>query len=350
MKKFAFILCSSFIMTQCTKHVGTTADAVATPYTLKVPPRFPAPLIPLENPLTEEGVLLGHKLYYDAILSSNGLSCSSCHISNKSFSSPLFVSKTGEHISVPPHINLAWNTEYNWNGSQPKLDLLCLGDFGPDFFNTNMSDLVSKLKAHSEYPSLFKKAFNIDDVGTLSTDELQLKIVYAISQFMRTLISSDSKFDKWIRHEGQLTADELAGYEIFFTEKGDCFHCHGYPLMTSNTFNNNGLDAAPTGPNLGYFLVTANESDKGKFSPPTLRNVELTGPYMHDGRFQTLEEVIDFYDSGVHWESPNIDPIMTKAFKKYGLSLSPIQKSNLLKFLKTLTDTSMMSNPNFKKL
>jgi len=280
-------------------------------------------------------------------LSSNGLSCSSCHIREKSFSSPLFTTVTGEKISVPPHVNLAWNPDYNWNGSEPKLDRLCLGDFGPNFFNTNMDSLVKRLKRHSAYPSLFKQAFNIDDVAGLSHDALQLKIVYAISQFLRTMISSNSKFDKMVRHELMFTPDEYNGYEIYSTERGDCFHCHDYPLLTSNAFKNNGLDSSLATVNMGRYLVTGNSSDIGKFSAPTLRNIELTAPYMHDGRFQTLEEVVEFYDSGVHFGSPNIDPLMTKPAKQYGLHLTPLEKINLVKFLKTLTDSTFINNPDF---
>jgi cytochrome c peroxidase len=333
----------------CRKDVAKNPGAVATPYTLKVPERFPQPALPDFNPLTREGVTLGNNLYHDDILSTNGLACASCHHPSRSFSSPLFVSKTGEKTSIPPHINLAWNPEYNWNGSAPVLDLLCLADFGPDFFNTDMDLLVKKLKAHPHYPRMFSEAFGVNDVARLSHDELQLKIVYAISQFVRTMTSSDSKFDRWLRHEVVFTPEELAGFEIFYSERGDCFHCHGYPLMTSNKFTNNGLDANPSGPDLGRFRVTGLPGDKAKFSIPTLRNIELTSPYMHDGRYLTLEEVIEFYDHGVQFTSPNLDPLMTKAMKRYGLNLTTADKQNLVVFLKTLTDTVFLNNPDYAK-
>lgn len=350
MKKYILALTgiALIVINSCKKDYEVSGKSAATPYALEVPKVFPQPIIPADNPMTVEGVKLGRMLYYDNILSSNGLTCSSCHIGDKSFSLPLFVSKTGQKISVPPHINLAWNSEFNWNGSEPKLDRLCLGDFGPDFFNTNMADLVIKLKNHSSYPALFKQAFNVNDVSKLTHDELKLNIVYSISQFMRTMISSDSKFDKMIKHKATLTFEEKDGYETFFSERGDCFHCHDAPLFTSNTFNNNGLDSVHTEADLGRFLVTGINTDKGKFSVPTLRNIELTAPYMHDGRFQTLEQVIEFYNSGVHWTSPNIDPIMTKTDKKYGLNLTTTQKSNLVKFLKTFTDTAFINNKNFR--
>ncbi len=348
MRKSAFvILVTLIVVISCQKNVSLPGKYTATPYELKVPKGFPTPVIPVENPMTVEGVNLGHMLYFDPILSSNGKSCNTCHTKEWSFSSPLFVSKTGIKTSVPPHLNLAWNPEYNWDGSAPKLDLLPLADFGPDFFNTNMSDLVQKIKSHPKYPFMFKQAFNVDDVAKLSSDELQLKIVYALSQFMRTMISSNSKCDKMFRREVNFTPEELDGFQTFSTERGDCFHCHGYPLFSNNSFNNNGLDSVHLGADVGLFAVTKNEYDKGKFSAPTLRNIELTAPYMHDGRFQTLEEVVEFYNSGVHWNSPNIDPLMTKSAKIYGLNLSTTQKANLVKFLKTLTDTTYLNNPEF---
>jgi cytochrome c peroxidase len=350
MKKrhYIFLFCVSLLIYTCTKEQSKPEAYVATPYALTVPSGFPQPIIPSENPLTVEGIKLGRMLYYDPILSTNGLTCNSCHIQSKSYSSPLFTSQTGEKISVPPHVNLAWNNNYNWNGSEPILDRLCLGDFGPAFFNTNMTLLVQKLKAHSSYPTLFKQAFNIDDVENLSHSEIQLKIVYSISQFMRTMTSSNSKFDKMIRHETMLSPQEYDGFETFYTERGDCFHCHGYPLLTSNNFKNNGLDSSYSTINFGRYNVSHDSSDIGKFSTPTLRNIELTAPYMHDGRFATLEEVVEFYNSGVHWNSPNIDALMTKPAKQYGLNLTATQKTNLVLFLKTFTDTSYINNPNYQ--
>lgn len=350
MKIYIFILVAiTIVIFSCRRDNPYPPAYNATPYQLKVPKGFPQPVIPAMNPMTVEGVSLGRMLYYDPILSSNGKTCNSCHFSEKSYSTPFFVTKTGEKISVPPHLNLAWNPDYNWDGSAPVLDLLCLADFGPDFFNTNMPDLVQKLLNHPKYPLYFKQAFNIDDMSKLTDDELQLKIVFAISQFIRTMTSSDSKFDKMMRREINLTPEEMDGFQTFFTERGDCFHCHGYPLLTSNTYHNTGLDTVFAGNNIGRYFVTGDDFDKGKFSSPTLRNIELTAPYMHDGRYQTLEEVIEFYNSGVHMNSPNIDPIMTKKAKQYGLNLTQAQKSNLVKFLKTMTDTVFINNPNYKK-
>lgn len=343
----AVVIIATILLTSCSRDRGVLPAPQPVPATLQVPGKFPVPVIPAENPLTEEGIALGRMLYHDDILSSNGRSCSSCHSRERSYSTPLFVTATGERKSVPPHINLAWNPDYNWNGGEKKLDLLCLGDFAPEFFNTDMIELVRRLKAHEEYPARFFGAFGVKDVGEISHEELQLKIVYAISQFMRTMISSDSRFDRWVRKEITFTESEMRGFEIFFSEKGDCFHCHGYPLMTDNLFHNNGLDAVPAGPDRGRYIITLDAGDKGKFSSPTLRNIALTAPYMHDGRFGTLEEVVEFYDSGVNLNSPNLDPLMTKLNKKYGLGLTPQQKSDLVNFLYTLTDSSFIAPGRF---
>ena len=318
---------------------------VPTPLAIRVPAGWPPPVIPSWNETTVEGVRLGRMLFYDNILSSNGLSCSSCHPQNQAFAVPFRVNSLGDTVSIPPVVNLAWNPEFEWIGQEPILEHVPLGDFGPEFFNTNMDTLVKRLKAHSKYPQYFHEAFNVNDVAALSDDELQRTIANAIVQFMRTIISDDSKFDKVSRHETAFTAEEMDGASIFYTERGDCFHCHGTPLFTNNTFNNTGLDSVLTGQNLGRYLYTGITTDKGKFSAPTLRNIELTAPYMHDSRFKTLEEVVEFYNSGVHWNSPNIDPIMTKPFKEYGLLLSAVEKADLVAFLKALTDTTLLSNP-----
>lgn len=351
MKKLFVIAGLSLLMAflSCKKEiVEEVAIYKPTPFSLKVPLHFPIPSIPPENPMTVEGVALGKKFYYDPILSSNGLTCSSCHLANKSFSKPMFISASGDSISIPPHVNLAWNPDYNWNGSEPKLDRLCIADFGPEFFDTDMNQLVQDLKTHPEYPQMIYKAFGISNVEDLSHDDLKQTIVYSISQFMRSMVSANSKFDKYFDHQVGFTTSEQSGYIIFMTEKGDCFHCHGNPLFTSNDFRNNGLECLPQGQDLGRYLISGNINDRGKFSVPTLRNIELTAPYMHDGRYQTLEEVVEFYNSGVCISSPGIDPIMTKPAKLYGLNLWPWEKEDLVNFLKTLTDTSFINNPDYR--
>lgn len=308
-----------------------------TPYALTIPMGFPVPFTSKQNPLTVEGIALGKQLYSDPILSSNGLSCSSCHNKSLSYSVPVFNKANGYRVSVPPHVNLAFKSYYNWTGSETNLDTLCVGDFEPEFFNTHPADLFERLSTHQVYPDLFNKAFGISNLNSLTYQQLKVTIAYAISQYMRTLISSNSKYDKYRLGFASLTPDEHAGMYIFFTEKGDCFHCHSPSLFTDNDFHNNGLNSTFSGFNRGRALVTQLAKDEGRFLTPTLRNIALTAPYMHDGRFNSLEEVVEFYNSGVQ-SSATIDPIMNKRKNLSSLELTETEKKQLVAFLKTLTD------------
>ncbi len=287
-------------------------------------------LIPEENPLTEEGVALGRRLYYDPKLSVNGPltghSCSSCHQQEKSFT----VSSRG--VSVLPHVNLGWNTHFLWDGKITGTLEDIMQFEVEDFF---MADL-SAIKTDADYPVYFKSAFGTTEITTERT-------AYALAQFFRALTSGNSKFDKFLRREVMLGPDEMQGFVLFNSEKGDCFHCHILPVTTDNLFHNIGLDAEFTAANSGRFNITGLSADIGLFKTPTLRNVELTAPYMHDGRFATLEEVIEHYNSGVK-SSPTLDPIMTKPGKEFGLELNEMEKAQLVAFLKTLTDYSFIED------
>jgi cytochrome c peroxidase len=346
---FIFITAFLLIIGSCKKEEATVEEGFhTTPYNFIIPPGFPPPVIDPRT-ISIEGVKLGRKLYYDDILSSNGLSCSSCHSRTNSFSAPYHVHPNGDTTSIPVHVNLAWKSKFLWEGSMASIEEVCMGDFEPEFFNTNMVDLKNDLKNHAEYPSLFYQAFQLNDVSILSDLELKQKILNAIAQFMNTMVSNNSVYDRFQRQELNLTQEELRGYIIFNTEEGDCFHCHGSVYYSDYRFRNNGLEANPAGQDMGYYNFTHDSGDIGKFISPTLRNIELSAPYMHDGRFQTLEEVVDFYDHDVHLNSPNIDPIMTKPFKVNGLQLNAFDKQCLVKFLKTFTDTAFINNPAYKK-
>lgn len=301
-----------------------------TSYTLEYPDNFPVMELNEENPMTEEGVELGRKLYYDPILHPQGSrSCASCHDQKLSFT----VSALKDGRSVMHHVNLGWASKFLWEGGvEGTLEDIMRFEV-EDFFQTD----VSKLQEHSTYPDDFFSAFGTEDVST----ELCAK---ALAQFFRTMISSDSKFDKYLRGEVMLTASEFRGFDLFNTEKGDCFHCHSLPLFTDDKYHNIGLDSTFSGSDQGRYNVTGNSSDMGKFKTPTLRNIELTGPYMHDGRFQTLEEVVDFYSEGLQ-NSATIDPLM-KNVHQGGVQLNPIEKQDLVNFLKTLTDTTYTQNPD----
>ncbi len=227
-------------------------------------------------------------LYYDNVLSMNGLACASCHIQQVAFSIP-GPGPTG--MAVPSHVNLGWNPEFGWAGGEKMLDHVALADLeeGNVFLNANNDSILVRLTRHPQYPEMFRKAFGVD-ILQVQLAERKEYISFALAQFMRTQISGDSRFDKFMRGEagGNLSASEYKGYGIFFSERGDCFHCHGLPLFTNGSFNNNGLDSVFRAGNLGRFAVTGDSADLGKFRSPGLRNIALTAPYMHDGRFQTL--------------------------------------------------------------
>lgn len=327
-----------------------------TPYSLQLPSYFnsiPAPFIPENNPLTVEGIELGKKLFYEKKLSKNNLmSCGSCHkpqfaFNDKDNALSIGVDGLPGVRNAMPLFNLAWvpvqNSSFNWHGSAESLEEQAFEPVtNPLEMAETWPNVVQKLQNDSEYPNLFFSAF-----GTKTIDSNL--VVKAIAQFERTLISGNSRYDKEVRiHNNRagtattLTAQEMNGFDLYMSEnKGDCFHCHGdpnNPLMTNNSFINNGLDANPDS---GLALVTKNPNDIGKFRTPSLRNLLFTAPYMHNGRFETLEEVVDFYADNVQ-NSSTIDPTMLKQ-----RNLNPQERRDLVAFLKTMTDSSFVQNPAY---
>ena len=319
-----------------------------TPYELPKPAYFPnATSIPADNPMTEEGVDLGRMLFHDPRLSgrdgTDGIRCcAACHHQENNFD---FSGSAGLHHSVMPLVNLAWNTTgLGWNGGVATLeDMVLAAVTSPVEINADTNQVVRYLQNTNDYPELFEKAFGSRDVTFFN-------IQRAIAQFVRSLVSSDSKFDRYLRGEEQLTQDELEGYLLFVTEDGaDCFHCHGgggNALMTTNLFYNNGLDSEHHDPQ-DRLAVTGNPSDQGAYKAPTLRNVAVSAPYMHDGRFSTLDEVIDFYSDSVK-NSATISPLMHHVMQG-GVRLTAQEKSQLKAFLNTLTDERFLNNPNHSK-
>lgn len=350
--KHLILLLSFFLLMNCTSKEEETYTPV--PYDLEIPTLFEqkliAPVIPTNNPLTEEGVALGKKLFFDEILSGDGTqSCASCHHSEKSFTDNQQFSdgidgNFGTRNSMPL-FNLAWNfnERFTWDGKELSLERQALEPVSnPIEMHSNWTNVAQKLQNHPEYPTLFLQAF-----GTATIDSTL--VTKAIAQFERILISGNSKFDKYLRGETTLTTQEQNGFNIFMDEaKGDCFHCHGSdnnPLWTDNAFHNNGLDATFT--DLGLGAVSGDPADNGKFKSPSLRNLVFTAPYMHDGRFATLEEVINHYSEGLQLSS-TIDPLMKKVAQG-GVGLSTQEKTDLKVFLLSLSDFDFINNPNFRE-
>ena len=324
MKRLAFIIgMLVLIVPYCTKDPDPDMVYDPTPYEVEYPENFPILEVPADNPTTVEGVLLGRMLYYDPILHKDSTeACADCHQQAFSFSKP---------GNIIPHLNLGWSSAFLWNGKiQGSLEDIMFFE-SKEFFETDLS----RIQAHPDYPDLFFEAFGSKEVSYEN-------IAKAMAQFERTLVSSNSKYDRYLDPNQLvfLEDEEFFGFDIFFSEKGDCFHCHGGILFTDNRFHNNGLDEEPEA---GLFEITGISEDVGRFKTPTLRNIELTGPYMHDSRYETLEEVIDFYSEGLN-ESPTIDPLMKNAHQG-GIQLTEAEKGYLIAFLKTLTDTSYTQKP-----
>ncbi|WGF93321.1 cytochrome-c peroxidase [Aequorivita marisscotiae] len=359
LKQFQFLIgaLAVLIVVGCSSNDSTleevTEQYTPTPKPLTVPTilerLLPPPFIPADNPQTEEGIALGRKLFFDPILSGNNTqACASCHKPANAFTDNTRFSVgidglEGERNSMPI-FNLAWNRDnhFFWDGRALSIEAQALEPVtNPVEMHNTWENVVGSLQDHSKYPELFNKAFGTKTI----TKELAAK---AIAQFERTLISANSPFDKYLLGEGSLTQQELNGFDIFMDEaRGDCFHCHGNensPLWTDNIFHNNGLDAIITDKGLGN--VTGDPNDDGLFKSPSLRNLAYTAPYMHDGRFATLDEVINHYSEGLVY-SRTIDPLM-KAVSRGGVHLSEADKADLKAFLLSLSDPSFLTNPNFQ--
>ena len=368
MKQFRyFVLALSFItvFSSCDKDDSVDDESyVPTHYTIEIPNNFPTMLnLPDYYPMTVEGVELGRYLFYDGRLAGRDhpdslTTCAKCHKQQYSFECglprphPLGIMGISTPHAQLPMINLVWNPgTYLWGGHAKRIeDLVWMGIVAPHEMASDTFRAKAMIQSIDMYPPMFKKAFGTD-VVTME------RMGRAIAQFVRTLISANSKFDKWQRGEAQLTSQELNGLVLFTTEEGaDCFHCHGGdgdPLFTNHLFYNNGLDEGPfNDPRDRYNALlaiggTPTPLDHGAYKVTTLRNIELTGPYMHDGRFNTLDEVIDFYSHNLKW-SPYVHPLMHKIGDN-GAQLIPSEKADLKAFLLTLTDLEFITNPAFSK-
>lgn len=342
---FSLLGISSDKYQQPTYQTGEKQDEplIGTPYQLAISERLPTFELPADNPLTHEGVALGEALFFNKQLSGNNTqSCADCHQPDVAF-----VDK-GRALSIGsrqlegkrnsmPLFNLGWHERFFWDGRASTLRqqvLIPIED--PLEMDQDLPSLLTELSADAGTVELFEAAF-----GTAEINESRL--AKALEQYLLTLIAQDSKFDRAARGDMKLTAQEQQGLRLFVTEydpeKGlygaDCFHCHGGNLFTNRRFTNNGLP--PLNSDFeGLYAVTGKEVDRGKFKTPSLRNVAVTAPYMHDGRFATLEEVVDHYSSGVD-RSKNLDPNLAK-HPVTGIQLSEDNKAALVAFLRTLTD------------
>jgi len=330
----------AFALFACSKVDGTMpSDDGHVGFTGSIPRDFPPMPIPAENPLTDAKVRLGRFLFFDKRLSrDSSTSCGSCHKPERAFADTGRVSFGFQGLPTEKNSTTLTNVGYVprlfAEGGVPSLERQVLAPIlAHNEFNMTQSELEARLSSYREYRPLFREAFGTEQV-TLQ------RVMFAIASFERTILSGNSAFDRWNRGDNSaLSLAAQRGEALFFGETGDCWHCHNGFNFTTNTFHNIGLDSNTF--NQGRILITGNPNDEGKFKVPTLRNVALTAPYMHDGRFRTLEEVVRHYNSGGK-PHPQRDPLM----RPLGLSEQDI--SDLVEFLKSLTDTSFTQNPSLQ--
>lgn len=360
-RKYALFVLSLFILA-CVRGVvmeeGVDLTGISyepVPYPLEVPDFFPPMPLVEDNPLTEAGVLLGRHLFYDPILSRDStISCASCHKQSLAFTDGLAksigIDGRVSDRSAMSLVNLAWADEgLFWDGRVKTLEEQALHPIeDPREMDEKIPNLIKKLKAHNEYPGMFRKAFGINNSSEITADH----IAKALAQFQRIIISSDSRIDryKW-GQEDNLSGEELDGNLMLFEEgagffeDAECNHCHKpKPFFALNIFKHNGLiseEEAKVNP--GRSLLTDSLHHVGTFRVPTLRNISVTGPYMHDGRLQTLEEVLDHYFSGGH---PHRNRDLNVA-QLINTNFSPEHKAAMIKALHALTDSTLLTNPAY---
>jgi cytochrome c peroxidase len=307
---------------------------------IKLPSNFPKPVYDLENnPITEKGFALGKKLFYDGDLSSNGIvSCGFCHQQSSAFThhghdvSHGVNDRLGRRNSLAI-ANVIWQKTFFWDGGVNHLEYVPLNALENKVeMDETLENVLRKLNQSPAYKAEFKEAFQVSEIK--STEFLK-----ALSQFMATLVSANSRYDRYVRGEGEvLTTEELAGLSLF---KEKCSTCHATDLFTDGSYRNNGI-TTDFRFDKGREEITLQAEDRGKFKVPSLRNVEYSDPYMHDGSISTLEEILDHYENGVK-DTPTLDPVL-KINGNPGLTLTAEDKKNIIAFLKTLTDHEFIND------
>lgn len=319
-----------------------------TPLEVAIPSNFPDPVYDLSrNPLTEEGVKLGKRLFYDARLSrTNTISCGFCHMQPNAFThhghdvSHGVDDKLGRRNSLPIQ-NLLFYKTFFWDGGTHNLDLVALNAIANEVeMDEEVDNIIAKLESDTKYKAQFKSAFGSEEITST-------KFLQALSQFLATMISANSKYDLYVRGESnvKLTEIELQGMALF---KSNCASCHSSDLFTDQSYRNNGFSSlADLDRDPGREEITLNPDDRGKFKVPSLRNVEYSAPYMHNGKLETLEDVLDFYTSEVN-DSPTLDPLL-KQHETPGFVLNADEKKAIIAFLKTLTDERYLGDRRFSE-
>ena len=336
-----------------TPSVDPPVEIDETPYTLEYG-NLPAPEIASDNLLTVQGVKLGRMLFYENMLSKTGTqNCGSCHLQEFAFSDTarfsLGIRGMEGHRQAMSVVNMAWNSnEFFWDGRAHLLRDQSLLPIEDELeMDETLDNVIAKLSDSKMYRDQFSRAFGSPEI----TEE---KMSLAMEQFMNTIVSYNSKYDQYLAGTAMLTDSEERGRELFFQEYNpffpdesgaDCQHCHGGDNFENDQYMNNGLDIDADFVDIGRENVTGSPDDRAKFKVTSLRNVAVTPPYMHDGRFQTLEEVVNHYNEGIQ-ESSTVDPAILNT-KQTGLLLTNQDKEDLINFLKTLTDYDLLTNTEY---
>lgn len=321
-----FILVS--IVISCKK------DLIENTFVFNYSSSFPTPVYNVnEHDFSYNKFNLGRTLFYDKILSVDStISCSSCHEQPHAFAGHSGAFSEGVNGQIgnrnsPSIANAAWIPKFMWDGGINHIEVMPIGPItNPIEMHETIENVLIKLKRSTKYQTLFKKAFGNETI----TDQ---KMLQGLSAFMAMIVSDQSKYDKVMRGETSFSSTEQTGFDLFNQK---CSSCHSGPLFTDYSFKNNGLDQSFS--DIGRGLITQNVLDNGKFKTPSLRNVELTYPYMHDGRFYNLTQVLDHYSNGIQ-QSSTLDPSLQN-----GIPLTSSEKTALIAFLKTLTDYELLTN------
>ena len=334
-----FMTLGAVLVNACKKSGGSGDDGKPDPISFVVPPGFPNPQYNFSNnPLTRQGFDLGRKLFYDGILSKDGnFPCASCHQQFAAFATldhPLSHGFNNQFTTrnAPGLFNLVWQKETHWDGGINNLEVQPLAPItAPNEMAEDIGSVVHKLQIDVTYRKLFKAAFGDETINSQ-------RMLLALTQFMGTMVSANSRYDKMKRGEATFNTEEQLGYTLF---KSKCGSCHSEPLFTDNSFRNTGLPVDLTINDFGRMRITNNKSDSLKFKVPSLRNVYATYPYGHDGRFLSITQVLNHYTNGVQ-NSATIDPLV-----KNGIAMNNTEKYYLQQFLRTLTDSAFLKDARF---
>lgn len=356
------MVCSGVVLTGC-KSDSETPDpetGIPKPLSWKKPSHFPEPVYDMsKNPLTAEGVELGRFLFYDGILSrTNVIGCGTCHQQSAAFTHHGHELSHGVDDQLgtrnsPPIQNLAWSTSFFWDGGVHDLDFVPPSPIQNKVeLGESVSNVMVKLRntpvkgaaVSVNYPQMFKAAFGTEEINT----ERMMK---ALSQFMLSMVSATSRYDYYVLGDASaITAQEKEGLVLF---KQKCGSCHSGELFTDFSFRNNGITPNKIN-DQGRYAITLDEADRMKFKVPSLRNIGLTAPYMHDGRYHALSEVLDHYANDQNsskidsmYVSPTLDPVLAVAGQKRGIRLTAQEKLSIIAFLKTLNDEQFISDKRF---